>query len=96
MISPVIAEHRLMACRKLRRGALRVEVALCGKRLQTSLHFQALPLDLLIELLLLQLRPDERVVVKVAAAFEIFAKQIQIWADRGRWRIGSKWLGRRR
>ena len=74
MISAVIAEHRLMACRKLRRGALRVEVTLCGKRLQTSLQIQALPLDLLIELLLLQLRSDERVVVEVAAAFDVFAK----------------------
>ena len=53
MISPVIAEYRLMACRKLRRRALGVEVALCGKRLQTSLQIQALPLNLLIELLLL-------------------------------------------
>jgi hypothetical protein len=80
IIPPVIAKYRLVAGGKLRCRTLGVEVALCGECLQLSLDGQVLPLDLLIELLLLKLGSDERIVVEIAAALQILAEQIQVGA----------------
>src|SRR5262245_10527954 len=94
MEMPVVAENRLMAGWKLISVPLWIEVTLGSHLLHPSRHFLSLALHLLIERLLLKLRPDQRIVVQIAFPCEVFAEQIQVGASRRSRGIARKWFSR--